>query len=496
MTAHPGSVKAMTTLDLDDIQGMILRRYPMPVSRNFLLKVRNPAAARGALGRMVSGDEGDSLQVSSAAEPPAPEASPPTMTYRLYAGITWAGIEALDLPALLPDLSFRSFRAFMEGAPRRAASLGDTGASAPDHWIDSFTGDGAHVLITLYAPSRELREHHTCRLESLLAEDNAFAECWRGDGEALVEEDEHGVPGYVRKAHFGYADAITEPTVKGGPGPYPPERQEPCDPWLFVLLDDSPNYYVPDPPELGRNGSFGVFRIEEQDVVGFENFLQCRKDQIDPELLAAKLMGRWRNGVPLALSPDADSPEGGFDPARLNDFEYVNADGSGDPWGERTPIGAHIRRVNPRGQPIKGQSIPGGSNNDHRLLRRALPYGPTYHPNEPYDGVERGLIGYFINTSIENQFEFVLREWINSADAVGRVRLDPGSRDVVIGANDPEDSIFEIPQPGGAPPIRVTGFGSFTHTRATAYCFLPSISALRFIAGLDRGAAGASQATT
>jgi deferrochelatase/peroxidase EfeB len=482
-------------LDLDDIQGMVLRRYPMPVARHVLLTVRDPAAARAALGRMASGDEADSPQVSTAASPPdQPGSASPTMAYRLYVGITWAGMAALELPALVPNLSFRSFRAFTEGAAQRAPSLGDTGPSAPEHWIDGFTSGDAHVLATLYAPSRELRGHHASRLEARFADRDAYAELWRGDGEALIEKVAHGVPGYVRKAHFGYTDAITEPTVKGGPGPYPPDCQEPCDPWLFVLLDEAPNYYVPDPPELGRNGSFGVFRIEEQDVVGFENFLQSKKDQIDPELLAAKLMGRWRNGMPLALSPDTDSPLGGFDPAKLNGFDYVDADGSGDPWGERTPIGAHIRRVNPRGQPIKGQSAPGGSNNDHRLLRRALPYGPTYDPDAPWDGIERGLIGHFVNTSIENQFEFVLREWINNSDAVGRVRLDPRSKDVVIGANDPDDSIFEIPQPGGAPPIRVTGFGTFTHTRATAYCFLPSITALRFIAGLDPASPGTSQA--
>ncbi|MEZ4625341.1 MAG: hypothetical protein R2843_11260 [Thermomicrobiales bacterium] len=478
----------MDALDLNDIQGMVLRRYPMPIARHFLLQVRDAAAARDALGRMVSGNEADSLQISTASAVPVPAGAPRTMDYRLYVGITWSGINALELPTMIPELSFRSFQAFIEGAVERATSLGDAGSSAPEHWIESFTGGNGHLLVTVYAPDHDRLESHTARLVQLFGDHDAFAELWRGDGEALIEKDEHGVSGYVRKAHFGYQDAITEPTVKGGPGPYPPDSQAPCDPWLFVLQDAAPNYYVPDPPELGRNGSFGVFRIEEQDVVGFENFLQSKKDQIDPELLAAKLMGRWRNGTPLAASPDTDTPPGGITPEQMNEFEYVNADGSGDPWGERTPIGSHIRRVNPRGQPIKGQSLPGGSNNDHRLIRRALPYGPTYDPSAPYDGIERGLIGHFINTSIENQFEFVLREWINKSDSVGRVRLDPRSRDIVIGDNHREESVFEMPQPNGAPPIRVTGFGNFTHTRASAYCFMPSITALRFIASLGTGA--------
>lgn len=474
----------MGTLALDDIQGLVLRRYPMPVARHFLLTVGDPATARATIGRLVSGDECDSLQISSAEAEPSPPGTPSNLGYRLYVGITWPGLVALQVPDLVPDLSFRSFDSFVAGAVEQAPTLGDVGTSDPSNWIESFRADDGHVLVTLYAPSRELLEQHSQALTCVLTANNGFVERWRGDGEALIEKNEQGVPGYVRKAHFGYVDAITEPTIRGGPGPYPPEPQPPCDPWLFVLMDEGVNYYVPTPVELGRNGSFGVFRIEEQDVVGFESFLQSKKDLIDPELLAAKLLGRWRNGVPLAVAPDSAEPPEGFTPEDLNNFEYVNADGSGDPWGERTPIGAHIRRVNPRGQPIKGQSIPGGSNNDHRLIRRALPYGPTYDPSEPYDGIERGLIGHFINTSIENQFEFVLREWINSSDAVGAVRLNPNARDPFVGANDPDSSIFEIPQPNGAPPIRVTGFGSFTHTRATAYCFMPSITGLRFIAKL------------
>jgi len=94
------------------------------------------------------------------------------------------------------------------------------------------------------------------------------------------------------------------------------------------------------------------------DVVGFENFLQSNKDKIDPELLAAKICGRWRNGVPLALSPDTDNPPAGLHLKQMNDYEYVNADGSGDLKGLRCPVGAHMRRINPRGQPVTGRMHP------------------------------------------------------------------------------------------------------------------------------------------
>jgi deferrochelatase/peroxidase EfeB len=322
------------------------------------------------------------------------------------------------------------------------------------------------------------------RLSALFAEDDAFQELWRGDGMALMEMQD-GKPVPTSKVHFGYTDGISMTTIRGGPERYKPDQQQPCEPWLFVLLDEAENYFVPEPRELGLNGSFAVFKMIRTDVVGFENFLQSKKGQIDPELLAAKMCGRWRNGVPLALSPETDSPlQGGVSAEHLNDFEYVNADGSGDPKGLLCPVGAHIRRVNPRGQPITGQGNPGGSNNTHRLIRRGMPYGPVYDPTQPYDGVERGLLGYFINSNIENQYEFVLSQWVNDSEFAGAVRLPPKSKDPLIGTQDPAESIFVIPQAKGAPPIRIAGLSSFITTQAAAYCVLPSITAIQFIAAL------------
>ena len=107
-----------------------------------------------------------------------------------------------------------------------------------------------------------------------------------------------------------------------------------------------------------------------------------------------------------------------------------------------------------------------------------------YDPTQPWDGLERGLMGYFINSSIENQYEFVLKNWVNDSEFAGAVRLNPKARDPLIGTQDPADGIFVIPQPNGAPPIKVSGLQSFIATRAAAYCFLPSVTAMKFIAAL------------
>ena len=103
------------------------------------------------------------------------------------------------------------------------------------------------------------------------------------------------------------------------------------------------------------------------------------------------------------------------------------------------------------------------------------------------DGIERGMLFHFINANIENQYEFVLRTWVNDSEFAGGVRLDPRSTDPLIGTQDPAESIFVIPQADGSPPIKVTGLSSFVTTKAAAYVFLPSITAIRLIANVGEG---------
>jgi len=483
-----------STLELADIQGIIVRGYRMPMVRHFLLTVGNAASARKLLGRLVSGDESDVPQITTAEDwhvgfAPGPNDDPAEAPrrkpdYCLNVGMTWPGMVALEIKDRVPTLSFKSFGAFTAGAAGRANLVGDTGPSAPEHWIGEFGKGVDHVLVTLHALSPEAMASYGDRLTALFAEGGAFREIWRQDGMALMEM-QNGKPVPTSKVHFGYTDGISMTTIRGGPERYTPDHQQPCEPWLFVLQEQAENYFVPEPRELGRNGSFACFKMIATDVVGFENFLQSQKDKIDPELLAAKICGRWRNGVPLALSPDTKSPTVVIPLDQLNNYEYVNADGSGDPKGLRCPVGAHMRRINPRGQPVTGQGHPGGSNNTHRLIRRGLPYGPAYDPKQPYDGIERGLLGYFINSNLENQYEFVLGQWVNDSEFAGAVRLHPQSKDPMVGTQDPATSIFVIPQADGAPPIKITGFGSFVTTRAAAYCFLPSITAIKFISNLS-----------
>ena len=126
------------------------------------------------------------------------------------------------------------------------------------------------------------------------------------------------------------------------------------------------------------------------------------------ELLAAKIVGRWRDGTPLDLSPDAPTRRSSPTSTATTPSRYAD-----DADGLRCPIGAHIRRANPRdGLPFEGQLV-----NRHRLIRRGIPYGDPLPPGADDDGADRGVIFMCLQASIARQFEFVQSQWLNDGNA-------------------------------------------------------------------------------
>jgi hypothetical protein len=208
-TAPP--TRQASALDLGDIQGFILRGYRMPMVRHFLLTVNVPSAARALLGRFVSGNESDAPQVTTAQEwhvgfEPGPNDNPAEIPrlkpdYCLNLGITWPGMVALELQQRVPALSFKSFGAFVAGAAERAALVGDTGPSAPAHWVGGFGSGSDHVLLTLHAISPDALTVYTERLAALFADGDAFHEIWRQDGAALMDIVD-GQPVPTSKVHL------------------------------------------------------------------------------------------------------------------------------------------------------------------------------------------------------------------------------------------------------------------------------------------------------
>ena len=177
-------VRRQDHLDLDDIQGFILRGYRMPIVRHFLLKVDVPAAARKLLGRLVSGDEADAPQITTAKDwhvgfEPGPgdnPAEPPRRKpdYCLNLGITWPGLLALEVKDRVPtSRSSRSTRSSPEPPSGRNWSATPE-PSGPQNWIGGFGTGNDHVLLTLHAISPEALTTYSDRLSALLAEGDAF----------------------------------------------------------------------------------------------------------------------------------------------------------------------------------------------------------------------------------------------------------------------------------------------------------------------------------
>jgi Dyp-type peroxidase family len=306
--------------------------------------------------------------------------------------------------------------------------------------------------------------------------------------------------------HFGFRDGISQPSVAGlrsGPSAqtvkagefllgYRNEYGQFTDRPLLDPRED-PDGVLPDDAagsgrrDLGRNGSYLVFRQLQQDVPGFWRWVDSATAASagsgdrwgeHPEqrriALAAKLVGRWPGGAPLTLSPERDDPE----LATATDFGYFARDAD----GTRCPIGAHVRRSHPRDSldPSPGSAGSIKLDKHHRLLRRGRKYGSALTPDEALAGrsgedEERGLHFICLCASIERQFEFVQRTWVNSPKFGGLYDdADPlvgvGPRNFTIQAEPLRRRYRDLP--------------AFIKTRGGGYFFLPGVRGLEYMASL------------
>ncbi|HYP26328.1 MAG TPA: peroxidase [Blastocatellia bacterium] len=486
------------TVDLRDVQGVILRGYNMDVTRFFILQINDGAKARQFTGLLVSG-EGSVPQITT-----SEHWGPVKPDHCLNIGFTFKGLEALQVdPSYLGSFP----QTFQDGAAAAAATVGDTGDSAPANWVGGLSDvNSVHVVLALYAQNAAILDQVSETLRGLFAQ-YAITELSAQDANNLPNPDE--MYSQYGKIHFGYTDGISQPRIAGTPSEHSIPDHQPLSPtgeFLMGYPSQNPNQtYRVSPPELSLNSSFAAFRILKQDVAAFESFLGTAGQYgLDPEKLAAKVSGRWRNGVPLMFSPDTPWPDPPTPADQLNNYDYVPdtsagasapAAGSGEavkdppPYPDDTcgfvcPIGSHMRRGNPR-----GEAVVGGGQHLHRILRRGVPYGPPYDPKNP-DDIERGLVGFFINADLANQFEFLMTNWINSPTPFvmankcpngGNTFFNVSGNDVFLGDNDPATSSFTLANPDGKNTV-VKGFDRFIITRGGAYCYLPSRTAMKYLA--------------
>lgn len=456
--------------DLADIQGLVLYGTRAPFLRYHFFEVQDAVRARALVGSLLEGG----LRVSAAGR--YVQADQKGQRAPLYVGFTGLGLRALgvDREAL------KAFpQAFLEGARARANEVGDAGPSAPEHW--TLVHDQLHIAVLLYGRSRDEFEKQSADLVAR-ATGGGCALVDQLDGRAL-DDGPHASGQQLRNAvHFGFTDSVSQPILMGS-AKDKPGGEPPVAPGHFVLghpVDAGAPPSAPRPGDLLHNGTFGAFRLLEQDCDAFEQFLDDAApsgNADDRERLAARLCGRWRNGRPLALSPDGPGTTPASDELPgLNRFDYrpskAYPDAVDDRAGLRCPIGAHIRRAHPRSADILGRI-----GNEVRLIRRGMPYGD---PHVRGDGKKRGMLGLFLCASLQEQFEFVQQHWIN--DGLFARGLSPADTDPLTGTRSAPGS-FSYRTEAGV--VTAAGLPNFVTTRGAAYLFFPSLTGLAALAALQ-----------
>ena len=457
----------MSALDLADVQGIIRRGYGDMFHACFvLLEVVDGAAARRWVA--VLADE----ITDAVVKPPAG---------RVNVAFTHGGLQALGLPGAVLDGFSREFREGMT-APHRRRILGDRGDSDPEGW--DWGGPHhrpVHAALLLYAPSAarlaELHAAHRARFEA-----SGLAEIRRLGTIRLPD----------RKEHFGFRDGIGQPEMEGLDEGGPPDNVVATGEFLLGHTNASGRVAaLPGPVAL--NGSYLVLRQMEQHVKRFWAFADGASRRADGAAdmdgcvaLAAKMVGRWPSGAPLVGNPErdpyADVAEGNLpSDADQDRFRYHD----NDQEGYACPVGAHVRRTNPRDGLPPSPRISSKVANLRRIIRRGRAYGaPVAASMRPEDilaaadpGGERGLHFLCFCADLSLQFEFIQQNWVNSPK-LGGLYADP---DPLIGAHDPRHPAYDDTFTAPGVPIRgrARGLGPFVAVRGGAYLFMPGIRGLR-----------------
>ena len=461
-------------------------------------------------------------------------------------GLAKFGTEKRSNGDLLGNLPYP----FRLGMAQRSRTLGDFGEAAPENWRWSDADDQGKPTVDgvlMVYHEDEVLCSTALKIHKRLLEDA---------GGAIV----HTIPTQPTPKstlrpheHFGFRDGISQPIIRGteqfsrraasrdivAPGEFilgyknnqgyvapaitVPDESDIADKLpaenaaQSLRMPDFGDRSLSSSRDFGRNGSFLVIRQLMQDVEGFQSFTEQKVSElwdydrlpekrwgklqniigqpITEEWVAAKLMGRWRDGRPLVGNPtQIDDTRGDNDG---NDFAY----GIDDPRGLQCPLGAHIRRTNPRDSLEPGDAEEQDITNRHRILRRgrSYQYDPDTQAYQPFDAnrlknPERGLMFMALCADIERQFEFVQQTWMGSPNFHGLSNEpDPVMSYVPDEAESKRKRVFTIPTTSG--PVTLHNIGvkqgdegglsSFVLPKGGGYFFLPSRAALLYLAALE-----------
>jgi Dyp-type peroxidase family len=463
----------MSKLNATDIQGFVLRGYNMPVARYCFLRFENASGARALIGELLTVITTGQLW----------EQGKPASTVNI--AFTFRGLASLELP-IATLISFPV--EFQQGMKARGNILGDTRGNAPEHWDEVWRGDEVHAWLAIHATSTEALDARFAEMQALVeASGGARVLAWQNAAAIVVDGK------VTLKEHFGFTDGFGNPDYAGvlrstqpGQGKLMPDGT-----WaplatgelLLGYADEAGELPVaPVPHLLASNGTFMVYRKLHQNVGTFRDFLDKwgarygAGDAAAREKLASKFIGRWRDGTPVETSPDYPDPATAQDPNRSTNFTFGK-----DLEGTRCPVGAHIRRTNPR----DAFGFNGALINRRRITRRGMPYGPfaldedAVGDRETLDGVDRGIVFIALNACLSRQFEFVQQQWI----AYGNDARVGNEKDLLMGSHAPgEKYAIQGDMSPDNPPLFCTELPNFVELRGGEYFFLPSMTALGMIA--------------
>jgi Dyp-type peroxidase family len=466
-------------VDFDDVQALVRYGFGwLGGARYVLLRIADAARAKAWLARI------EPTRVSQVGGGQDPRCV--TQIAFTRAGLIASGFSDAELEALAPE-----FLDGMASDERRSHRLGDVGESAPEHWNWGVCTREPHVLILLLAKKAMIADWASGIEADALA--NGFAPIASFDS-CPARED-----GGASHEPFGFADGSSQPEIDWeGTRAVSPEADRDYRRVIAageILLGHS-NEYAASAGDAGgplvqRNGSYLVYRQLEQDVTGFWRWAAEAAGPERARWMAERVVGRRIDGSPLP-----GLAKGGG----TNDFLFKD-----DPDGIACPLGAHVRRANPRSGDnplgrrgflrdlVSSVGLEGKATADavasarfHRILRRGRPYGATLTPEEAMrpgqPWVEAGLHFLCLNASLARQFEFVQGAWLMSPTFGGLSQ----EGDPLLGNRCPfpdgrRTDLFRYRDAQGVPRI-AQGMPRFVTVRGGAYFFLPGIAGLKSIA--------------
>ncbi|HZD30906.1 MAG TPA: Dyp-type peroxidase [Candidatus Angelobacter sp.] len=454
----------MSKLNPTDIQGFVLRGYNLPFARYVFLHLSHAESGRklinGLLGKITTGQHWDKGK--------------PQWTLNL--AFTHRGLATFDLP---PSTLVSFPVEFQQGMQARGGILGDTGLNSSEHWDPIWLDGRIHVWLGIHAQSSRALEDCFADVVQQTREAGGVEIVGTQDASSITIDGQ-----LTAKEHFGFTDGFGNPDYVGverksqpGQGKLMPNgKWEPLATGELLLgyADEAGELPVaPIPHIFAANGTFMVYRKLHQNVATFRQ----RLDEWGAaypggkEKLAAKMVGRWRDGTPTELSPDTNDPELAQDPGRNTNFTFAN-----DSSGSRCPLGAHVRRSHPRDAfGFSGRLI-----NRRRITRRGMPYGTYVPEGEPVlDHDERGVVFMALNACISRQFEFVQQQWIE----YGNDQALGNDKDGLAGNHGGKGKfVIQGDTTPANPPFICSRLPNFVELRGGDYFFLPSITALKMLA--------------